>query len=416
MIRSLSAAIAWRYLRSKKSHGAVSAIAAVSVAGVAIATAAIVCVLSVFNGFQTVLSSKLNILTPDVTVTPVRGKTIPDVDSLAQAVSKVEGVDFVMPSVTDKALAIAHGREMPVTLKGVDPALYSRLTKVDSIVMVAERTGRVLTDSLPNDALVSIGAVMRLGNAHPGDSLMIFLPKREGRINVSNPVSSFVIDSIRVAGVYEAKQSEFDTDMMIVPIQTARDLFQYDDFEATALEVKGKKGVAPELLGEKIRASLDAGGVGSQYEVKDRLQQQEINFRMIRIEKWVTFLLLFFILVIASFNIISTMSMFVLEKRRSLKTLRALGMSARRIGAVFTWESLYVSLLGGVAGIVLGVALSLAQEHFGLIKIAGDPTGLIMTAYPVHLIWTDLIAAMIPILLIGVATSLIASAFARRKI
>lgn len=397
--------IAWRYLRAPKSHSAVSAIAAVSVVGVAVATAAIICVLSVFNGFRSLLVEKLDIMAPDVEVTPARGKVFADADSLAAAVASVEGVESVMPTVTDNALAIVDSREMPVTLKGIDPALYASHTTIDSIIMGGSR----IADLPPDRAVVSIGVARQLGIYETGVPMLVFAPRREGRVNMANPMASFLTDSVEVADVFQAMQSDYDEKTVICDISLARRLFQYDT-EATSLEVKTRPGADTRAVAEAV-----ARKIGPQAEVKDRFRRQEINFRMVSIEKWVTFLLLIFILVIASFNIISTLCMLIIEKQQSVATLSALGMGRRRIGAVFWWESIYVTLIGGFSGIILGLILCLIQQHFGIIKFAGDPGSLVIPAYPVRVEGTDILWALLPVMAVGLFTASVAAAFARSR-
>lgn len=384
----------------------------------AVATAAIVCVLSVFNGFREVLTSRLNVLTPDITVMPEKGKVISDADSLAMIVAGVEGVQIVSPAVKEQALAIFGSREMPVTLKGVDPSTHRRLTGIDSIMLagvpkvVDAELGEdpEVDEDIPAKGVASIGAAVRLGNPMPGDRLLVFAPRREGRINMANPLTSFYTDSIEVAGVFEARQSDFDEDMVIVPISTARGLLQYDS-EASMLEVGLKPGVDP----AKACAAI-ASRVGSGYEVLDRLRQQEVNFKMVSIEKWVSFLLLFFILVIASFNIISTMTMFVLDKSRSMATLGALGMARRHISGIFRWESVTVTLSGAMIGMAIGLVLCLLQQHYGFLKLSGDESMLVMASYPVKVKVADLLLIMVPVGVICGLTALVAGRFARRRI
>lgn len=404
--RGLSARIAWRYLRAPKSHSAVSAISAISVTGVAVATAAIVCVLSVFNGFQSLLTEKFDILTPDLVVSPARGKVFADSDSIARIISGVGGVEMAMPSVVDNALAIVGGREMPVTLRGVDTALYPLMTSVDSIMF----GGRSLASVSPGEVVASVGVASQLGIHTPGVRMLLFAPRREGRVNLSNPVASFLTDSVDVADVFQAMQSDYDENNVICHIDVARSLFQYDR-EASVVEVRLAEGAGLGRVAEDVRNAL-----GPEAVVKDRFQQQEISFRMVTIEKWVTFLLLSFILVIAFFNIISTLCMLIIEKEESMSVLSALGMSRRGIGALFGWESLMVSLLGGIAGVALGVALCLLQQKFGLIGLGGDPESMMIDAYPVVVELSDVLLSLVPVVIIGGLTSLISSFFARSRI
>ncbi len=405
-LSALPARIAWRYLRAPKSHSAVSAISIVSVVGVAVATAAIICVLSVFNGFRGLLNDKLDTLAPDVLITPAKGKTFANADSIAGIVADMPSVEEVMPAVVDNALAISESREMPVTLRGVDPEAYARITSVDSIIF----EGAKMKDLTPADAVVSVGTGQQLAIYATGGTLLLFAPRREGRVNLANPMSSFLTDSVSVAGIFQAMQSDYDNNTVICDITTARNLFQYTT-EATQLEVKATPGTDLPALASDIELSLGPNALA-----KDRARQQQTNFRMVEIEKWVTFLLLIFILLIASFNIISTLCMLIIEKQHSMATLSALGMSRKSIGATFWWESMYVSMSGGIAGIITGLALCLIQEHFGLIKLGGDPEAMIITAYPVAVEWGDVLIALAPVTIIGLAAASIASAFARSRI
>lgn len=413
----LPARIAARYLRAPKSHSAVGAISIISVVGVAVATAAIVCVLSVFNGFRSLLADRLDTLAPDILVVPAEGKTFADGDSLASAVAAIDGVDIVVPSIVDNALAIFDSREMPITLHGVDMEAFRKITSVDSLILGEDRTlhGEIPVHSedgedTPADALVSIGTASQLAIGSTGQPLLIFAPRREGRVNLANPMASFIADSINVAGIFQAFQSDYDEKTVICPIEVARDLFQYTT-EATSLEIKLRPGTDLHSAADAIAAAIGPGAV-----VKDHLRQQEMNFRMISIEKWVTFLLLIFILIIASFNIISTLCMLVLDKQPSLSVFRALGMRKSSVAAIFRWDSIYVTLIGGTAGIIIGLVLCLLQQHFGLIKLAGDPNRMLVTAYPVVVHASDILIACVPVLATGLATALIAGAFARSRI
>lgn len=419
--------IAGRYLRSKKSHGAVSAIAAVSVAGVAIATAAVVCVLSVFNGFKDALTDRFDIMAPDITVSPVEGKVFEASDSVVDLLSSLQGVETAMPVVSDKALAIYAGRELPVTIKGVDLEKFRHITSVGDVMFNGSRMPSDYYEEMPEfeyyedyeaylatarkpEMLSSIGAAMRLGNVAIDDEVMLFAPRREGRYNPANPAASFVADSVKVSGIYQSRQKDYDEDMVIVPIGLARHLFQYDD-QAGSVELKLTPGADYEAVKRSVAQAL-----GPKFAVKDRMQMQEINFRMVNIEKWVSFLLLFFILVIATFNIVSTMTMLVLEKRRQMAILNSMGMSRGGVSRIFRHESVLVSLTGGLIGVALGVILCLLQQHYGLIRLAGDPSTLLMTVYPVKLIWSDVVLAFLPSVVLGFGTALIAGAFARSRI
>lgn len=425
MSRSLAAAIAWRYLKAKKSHGAVSAIAIVSIVGVAVATAAIVCVLSVFNGFRGILGDKFDILAPDIVVTPAEGKAFASADSLCAVISGVNGVEIAMPAVSDNALAVIGTAEMPILVKGVDPALFRRITQIDSIFLEEGKfdLGSVETEVGEDEygepiyerrasAVISIGTAAQTGFmlTSSAEPILLFAPRREGRVNMANPLNSFLRDSVSVSGVFQSNQAQYDENLVITDLPTARHLLEYES-EATSIEIKTKPGADYASVVSELEGKL-----GPKFVVRDRMRIQETNFRMVEIEKWVTFLLLFFILIIASFNIISTLSMLVLEKQPSMQTLHSLGLSRAKIGAVFGWESIYVTLIGGGCGMVLGVILSLLQEKFGFIKLNGDPSTLIMASYPVELHLSDLGIVAVPIVVIGLLTAWIASSFARSRV
>lgn len=402
----LALKIAWRYMVAPKSHGAVSAISIISVVGVAVATAAIVIVLSVFNGFRFHLNSRLDSLTADVTVMPSYGKTFAHGDSITALLSQLEGIEEIMEEVSDNALVIADGKEMPVTLKGVRPEVFSRITSIDSLLL----DGDPVSANKPDEVSISVGVAQRLGLYSAGDTLFLFAPKRYGRVNMANPASSFLTDSIVATSVFRSMQNEFDDNTVICDIATARNIFQYDT-EATAIQIKAQKGYEPTTLANQIRLTLGDSAI-----VKDRLQQQEINFRMVSIEKWITFTLLVFILVIASFNIISTLCMIILDKNSSILILSHIGMNKNKIGSIFWWESILVTVCGGLSGLIIGLVLSLLQEKFNLIKLAGDPENLVMQAYPVRVEWLDMAVTMAPIIIIGLITAWISDIFAQTRL
>lgn len=395
-------------MRLRRSGSAAGAISGVAVAGVAVATAAIICVLSVFNGFKEVLAVRDDTLTADVTVTPVSGKVIGNVDSLARVLADVDGVELAIPVMADNALAISGGFEMPVDLKGVPLDSYRKVTSLADVIL--EEGEYPDARRVVNPAAISSGTAAALHIPPAGGEFLLFAPKRRGRLNMANPSASFVMDSVAATGVFRTDRQEVDERTVICDIELARRIFQRDG-QGSSVEIKVREGADPADVARAI-----ALRAGDRFEVKDRLMQQEINFRMINIEKWVSFLLLFFILVIASFNIISTLCMVVIEKRRNSATLRALGMSRSRIGAVYGWQSVFVSLAGGLIGITLGVVLCLAQMRWGLIRLPGDPEAMIVSAYPVALDWGDVALTLVPVAAIGIMTAVVASGFARSRL
>ena len=403
----VSLRIAIRYLFSKKTHNAVNVISLISLAGVAVATMAIVCVLSVFNGFSDLSAAHLSLLDPDLKITPLEGKSISSVDSLIYEIEQIDGVDVAIPTIEEQALAIYGDRQMPVMIKGV-PSEYENTTDIKSIVIDGDFC---LTDSIASYATLSVGAAIGLG-ATPSfyRYLGIYMPKREGRVNVANPMTAFRSDSLIVAAVYQVAQAEYDTDMVMLPFENAARLLDYDD-EATAIEVKLKSPVNLSKVATQMQTILGGGFV-----VKDRLRQQEQSFRMIEIEKWITFLMLAFILIIASFNIISTLSMLVIEKSENIYTLHSLGATSTMISRIFMLEGWLISIVGGIAGIIIGVILTLAQQWGGFIKLSGDPSALSIDHYPVRLDVMDLFVVMGLVIVIGFFTAQITALFTRKKI
>lgn len=391
--------IAVRYLLSRKSMGAVNVISRISVAGVAVATAATLCVLSVFNGFSELAASRLSKLDPELRIEPAEGKTIADADSLAAAIGTLEGVARALPVVEERALAVYDGRQMPVTMMGVADD-FGDMTDIDDIIIDGEY---LQADGDYSCATLSVGSAISLA-ARPGFRAMLrlYVPRRRGRVNQANPMASFRADSLIVSGVYELEQSEYDADRVIVPLHVARCLLDYTT-QASAIAVGTDRPDAG-ATASRLRDAL-----GPAYKVKDRLQQQEQSFRMIAVEKWITFVMLAFIVVVASFNVVSTMSMLIIEKRDNMATLSAMGATPRMIRGIFMWESWLISLAGGVAGIALGVALCLAQEWGGFIKLGGDPSQLSVTVYPVSLSGADIIVVLAMTAAVGLVIGLVAT-------
>lgn len=457
----LAAKMARRYLFSRKSHSAVSIIAGVSICGVAVATLAIVCVLSVFNGFRDVISSRDSKVTPDIAVTAATAPCITNADSLAEVIAAVKGVKAVTPAVMENAVAYADFRQIPISLLGVKPESYKEITSIDSLILrggrydlsyqpdgipvsaealseadteLIESTASeefdeadLFADIAPDTpaeesgdeeiavphALLSPGVAGGLFGdfrTPPDESgVVIFVPRRTASLNVANPAAAFMADSLAVSGIFESEISEFDSQTVIVDLELARRLLEYTT-EASAIYLSTAPGQTDAVVAELSKT------LGKDYTVRDRLSQQTINFRMISIEKWVTFVLLSFILLIASFNIISTLSMLIVEKKQNLLTLGRIGASRQFLGEIFFWESIFVCIIGTIAGIICGVALCLLQQHFGLIHLNGDTETLIVKDYPVRVAFTDLLLILLPSIAIALITGLISSRFARRLV
>ncbi len=400
----LSLRIALRYLLAKKTHAAVNVISWISVAVVAVASAAIVVILSVFNGFSDLALEHLSVLDPPLRVLPASGKTISGADSLSRALSALPGVSAVVPVVEERALLVDGPRQKPVIFKGV-PDGYTSVSAVGDAVIdgsfVEEWQGQPC-------ALISVGVAVATGlRPTTGHTVGIYVPRRVGRILPSNPATAFRGDSILVSGVFQVNQPEYDTEHIIIPLTVARALLDYET-EATSLEVAVSAESDCSYIGRMIGDIL-----GSGYVVLDRVHQQEKAFRMIAIEKWMAFMMLAFILLVASFNIISTLSMLVLEKRDNLATMRALGAPRVMLSRIFVWQGWLISFIGAVIGIVLGVSLTLAQQFGGFIRLNADPSALTVASYPVRLSLPDLLVVVAVAAVIGLLTSQITARFIR---
>lgn len=435
----MSLQVAWRYLWSRKRHGAVGVITWISVAGVAVATAATICVLSVFNGFQQMMEGKLELLSPDALIAPASQRLLPATAATEAVIARLPQVEAVCPVVTDRALAVYNGQEMPVRLMGVDTAVFRSYSAIDSLLIAGKGfgTGSISTqnvteettdtgegfseedilaeelgDENPESAVVSAGVGMRLGIDADGTfPLSIIVPKREGTVNVANPAASLQMEDMAVGGIYRSLQSDYDKDYVLVPVGAARRLLSVPDSSASSFYVYGKPGVTSHALAAALRNALPDSFV-----VKDRLQQHESQFRMSNIEKWITYLLLSFILLIASFNLISSLAMLVIDKQENLGVLATMGATRLRIGSIFAWESGFITLIGGIAGILAGIALVMMQQSFGIIRLNGDPGTLILSSYPVSLEASDLLAVAVPLAVIGIFTAWLTARFARSRI
>lgn len=370
--------IALRYLLSRKQFGAVNVISAISVAAVAVAAAAMIIVLSVFNGFERLAQSKLSALDPDYLAVPTQGKRIEGIGSLVELLEGVDGVKAACPQISERAYAMNADAQSAVVMLGLTERGLHESGIADVII---DGTDRMTNDST---VLTSVGVAMMLGlRPYEGaDSMSLFEPRRMGAINPANPMAAFCKADLRVAGVYQVEQEEYDRDMVIVPYSLASRLLGYDD-AATAVAIYTGGSLTPE---SDLRQIAEQHGLI----VKDRYEQQEHTYRMIAIEKWISFLMLGFILVIASANIISTLSMLVLDKEPSMAILRAMGATRGLIRGVFATQGWLIVLLGGLAGIACGVLLVAGQMRYGWVKLgASNPELMSITNHPVELRWGD---------------------------
>ena len=404
---SLPLKIAWRYLVSKKGHQAVNIISIVAVCGVVVATAALICVLSVFNGFRGLIMGKLAMLDPQVAITATMGKTINDADSVIDVVNNIPGVERAVPVILDQALAIYAQYQMPVRLKGV-PDNYNTMNDIDSVIVDGEWK---LRDQVSRYIVVGAGPAVRL-MVRPESLGMVYLyaPQRQGHVNIANPMGAFRQDSLFVSGIFQLQQNSYDADLIYVPLDVAQELFDYET-EATQIEVKLDSGANEQQVMHAIGNIL-----GSSYQVQNRLMQQREAYRLVNIEKWMAFLLLAFILVIATFNVISTLSLLIIEKDDSIATLRALGANDRQISRIFVLQGWLITLAGAITGVVIGLILCLCQQQFGWLRLSGDPANMIINAYPVEVQWTDVIITLALVAAVGLLTSMVTALIMRRRL
>ena len=389
---NLSFYIAKRYLFSKKSHNAINIISLVAVCGVAIATMATVCTMSVFNGFQGLVADMFNAFDPELKITPVKGKVFnPDTDVFFDLQSLPE-IDLISESLEDNILISYRGRQVPATMKGVSDN-FGELTNISDILIDGNFK---LKNESNNFATLGIGLANSLGiNASFVYPMEIYAPKRNSQVNLANPASSFTQDYVYIGSVFMVNQPVYDESYLIVSMELARDLFDYES-EVSALEIKLKQGSNTKQVQNKIQKIL-----GNDFYVKDRYQQQEAAFKMMSIEKWVTFLMLCFIMLIAVFNVIGSLSMLIIDKQQDVITLRNLGADNQLISRVFLFEGWMISAVGAVAGILFGVLLCLGQQHFGWLQLGGGSGSFAVNAYPVMVEISDLFFILITVLAIG---------------
>lgn len=404
---SLPLKIAWRYLVAKKGHQAVNIISIVAVCGVVVATAALICVLSVFNGFRGLIMGRLAMLDPQIAITATVGKTVNDADSIISAVEDLPGVERAVPVIEDQALAIYAQLQMPVRLKGV-PDDYNTMNDMDSVIVDGEWK---LRDQVSRYAVAGAGPAIRL-MVRPDflGMVRLYAPQRQGRVNIANPMGAFRQDSLFVSGIFQLQQNSYDADLIYVPLEMARGLFDYDT-QATQIEVKLSPGASESQVMKAIGQAL-----GSGYQVKNRLMQQREAYRLVNIEKWMAFLLLAFILIIATFNVISTLSLLIIEKDSSIATLRALGANDSQISRIFVLQGWLITLVGAITGVIAGLILCLCQQQFGWLRLSGDPANMIISAYPVQVQGTDVLITLALVAAVGLLTSMVTALIMRHRL
>ena len=410
MKRNFSFYVARRYMFSKKSVGAINVISFISVAGVAVGTMALVIVLSVFNDFHDLVASLFTNFDPQIEVVPVKGKTInadaPELDRIRH----LNFVDVATDVVEDQAIAVYGDRQRMVTVMGVDEN-FDQLTNISDILYGdGDFTLRVanLYFGVPG---IRLAQDLGLG-ARWTDYLKIYAPVRRGQLtDLDTPTDGFVVDSLLSPGVvYAVNQNKYDRDRIITSIYFARQLFDQDGM-LSSLQLRLKPGTDLSTAKREIKAAA-----GEKFRVLDRFEQQADTFRIMQIEKVLAYVFLTFILIVACFNIISSLSMLIIDKKNDINTLHNLGASGRQIVGIFLFEGRIISAVGALIGIGLGLALCGLQQAFGFVKMGESSGTFIVNAYPVSVHYWDVLVVFITVILIGWAASWIPARRLRKQI
>lgn len=386
--------IARRYLFSKKSTHVINVISSISIIGVAVATMALVIVLSVFNGFHDLVASLFTSFDPQLKVVPVEGKTAPADDPILTKIRLLPQVDVATETVEDQALAIYNDHQAMVKIKGVDDN-FAELSHITDI-LYGDGSFSLHAANLEY-GIVGIRLAQNLGIGAQWDGfLKIYAPKKEGQLDMTNPGDGFVVDSLNSPGVlFAVKQAKYDKNYIITSISFARNLF-------------GQQGMLSDLeLRLKPGSNLDAVKAemqqiaGNKYKVLDRFEQQEDTFKIMSIEKMIAYIFLTFILVVACFNIIGSLSMLIIDKKNDVVTLRNLGANDKQITRVFLFEGRMIAVIGAVIGIGLGLLLCFLQQQYGFVRLGDSEGSFIVDAYPVSVHYSDVAIIFVTVIAVG---------------
>lgn len=385
----LSLYIAKRYLFAKKSRNAINVISAVSVAGVAVGTMALIIILSVFNGLETMVSKIFNTFDPDIKITAAEGKTfVPDTARL-KLLKNVEGLSCYSLSLEENALLKYGDRQYIATIKGVDEN-YAMVTNIDSAMWEGEF---ILTDDKGRSfAIPGMGVAVNLGlRINFITQLSIIVPRKNASTNL-DPENALKRQFVFPSGIFEVEK-EYDSKYVYLPIDFVRNLTEtYEGI--TSIEIKFKENANPKTVQKRIKEIFGKGFV-----VRNQYEQQEIFYKVMRSERLAIFFILTLILIIASFNIIGSLTMLIIEKERDIEILKSLGADNNLIQKIFIFEGWLISIIGAVSGIFLGFLICWLQQTFGLVKLQSE--SLIMDAYPVVMKLKDFISVPGTVLLIG---------------
>lgn len=386
--------IARRYLFSKKSTHVINIISGISVIGVAVATMALVVTLSVFNGFHDLVASLLTAFDPQIEVVPAKGKTAPSDDPILTKIRNLPQVDVATESVEDQALAIYKGRQAMVKVKGVEDN-FSELSHINDI-LYGDGEFSLHAANL-QFGVVGIRLAEDMGMTADWDGqLKIYAPKREGQLDMMNPTEGFVEDSLISPGVvFSVKQARYDRDYVLTSIAFARNLFGQQGM-LSQLEIRLKPGSDLDAVKAEMQEIA-----GDKYRVLDRMEQQADTFKIMKIEKFIAYIFLTFILAVACFNIIGSLSMLIIDKKNDVVTLRNMGASDKQIVRIFLFEGRMISAIGAVLGILIGLLLCWLQQVYGLVSLGSSSGSFIVDAYPVSVHPEDIVLVFITVLAVG---------------
>ena len=386
--------IARRYLFSKKSTNVINVISGISVVGVIVATMALVVVLSVFNGFHDMVETFFTQFDPHLQVVPTMGKTAASDDPVLAEIRKMPEVEVASETVEDQALAIYRDRQSMVMIKGVEDN-FTELTHVTDILY-----GDGIYDLHAADLQYGIPGIrlaQNLGLGARWDGYMqIYAPRREGQLDLSNPMEALVVDSLLSPGVvFCVQQSKYDGNYILTSIAFARLLFGCQG-ELTSLGIRLKPGSDLQAVKQRMQAVA-----GDKFRVMDRYEQQQDTFSIMQIEKFMAYIFLTFILVVACFNIISSLSMLIIDKQKDADTLRCLGATDKQIRRIFLLEGRIINMIGATLGTGLGLLLCWLQQEFGIVKLGQSSGSFIVDAYPVSVHYDDVLIVFLTVIVVG---------------
>ena len=362
--------------------------------GVAVATMALVIVLSVFNGFHDLVATLFTSFDPQIEISPAKGKSAPCDDPILAKVLDIPEIDVATECVEDIALAVYNGNQKMVRIKGVDDN-FTELTHINDILLGNGQFDLHAGNLEYGTPGVMLAQEMGLGARWNG-YLHIYAPVKDGQIDISDPTQGFVVDSLISSGVvFCVKQSKYDRHYIVTSTTFARNLFGMQGM-LTSLELRLKDGSNFNDVKKKIQDIC-----GDKYTVRDRFEQQEDTFRIMQIEKVIAYIFLTFILIVACFNIIGSLSMLIIDKKDNIVTLRNLGATDRQITRIFLYEGRIISAIGAVVGIALGLLLCWLQQEYGIVRMGDSDGTFVVNAYPVSVHYSDVLSIFITVLAVG---------------